>query len=269
MENALTPQFDSAHFKSNETPRLAGLHTGTPDHAASSQPSVPHLSPQQLQFLLQVVPGALESQRVYGIPACVTIAQSILESATSAGWGTSSLFRLANNPFGIKYAHFAPLQEYGHFDSDTWEIVNGQRQDVIAQFQRFPSLTAAFEAHARLLCSNRYESAYAARHDWRQFVERLGPKTSQLDSTHCGYSTNPQYGPALIELVDLYHLDDPRAIEWLTASDSAGQSSSAQNGARPGVSTPIAVGNAASHESSAGAESATTRFQRKLILDNS
>jgi flagellum-specific peptidoglycan hydrolase FlgJ len=66
-----------------------------------------HLTRQQLQFLLRVAPPALESERIYEIPACVTMAQAILESATPKfGWGSSSLFRLANNPFGIKYAHF-------------------------------------------------------------------------------------------------------------------------------------------------------------------
>lgn len=65
-----------------------------------------HLTPQQLQFLLRVTSPALKSQSECEIPACVTIAQAILESATAAGWGSSVLFRLANNPFGIKYEHF-------------------------------------------------------------------------------------------------------------------------------------------------------------------
>jgi flagellum-specific peptidoglycan hydrolase FlgJ len=239
MGNGLSGQFGKTDFKGNGTPRVA-------------------CSPQELQFLTRVAPGALQGQRTHQIPACVTIAQSILESATSAGWGTSSLFRLANNPFGIKYDHFAPLQDYGHFDAATWEVVNGQRQDVVAQFQRFPNLTAAFEAHARLLCSKRYEPAFAMRNDWRQFAERLGPKTSQLDNGHCGYSTNPQYGAALIKLVDLYHLDDPQVIEWLTACNVEGQEPSTQSPAPPEVSTPIAIANVASHASAATkVESAT------------
>jgi flagellum-specific peptidoglycan hydrolase FlgJ len=66
----------------------------------------PLLTPQRLQFLWRVTPPALESQIRYEVPACVTIAQAILESATPHfGWGSSSLFRVANNPFGIKYCH--------------------------------------------------------------------------------------------------------------------------------------------------------------------
>jgi flagellum-specific peptidoglycan hydrolase FlgJ len=183
-----------------------------------------------LQFLLRVAPGALESERVYQVPACITLAQAILESATSAGWGASSLFRLANNPFGIKFSYRAlepshndpvlgsaglPIPDpYGAFDAQTWEIENGQKKVMIAQFQRFPNLTEAFRAHAQLLCSPRYRPAFAVRLDWKRFAERLGPKTSPLDSEHCGYSTNPSYSAELIKLVELYRLNDPRAVEW-------------------------------------------------------
>jgi hypothetical protein len=90
-------------------------HAGLGNYQGAPQPTnsglglsviSPHLNAQQLQFLLRVTPAALSSERTYEIPACVTIAQAILESATAAGWGSSVLFRLANNPFGIKYSHF-------------------------------------------------------------------------------------------------------------------------------------------------------------------
>jgi flagellum-specific peptidoglycan hydrolase FlgJ len=258
----------------------------TPD----SQFRISHLSSQQLQFLLRVAPGALESERVYEVPACVTLAQAILESATPAGWGSSSLFRIANNPFGIKFVHreigrlgdreigkpTAPPEQadhsaaelatqenaspqitgapdqpisrssdrpitqpidqpinrstdlpipnsYGAFDAQTWEIENGQKKVMIAQFQRFPNLTEAFKAHAQLLCSPRYRPAFAVRHDWKQFAERLGPKTSPLDSEHCGYSTNPSYSAELVKLVEFYRLDDPRAVEWFATGKDPGR----------------------------------------------
>ena len=79
----------------------------SPSDTSDSQFRIPHLSSQQLQFLLRVAPGALEGERVYQVPACVTLAQAILESATSAGWGSSLLFRIANNPFGIKFSNRA------------------------------------------------------------------------------------------------------------------------------------------------------------------
>ena len=101
-----------------------------------------------------------------------------------AGWGSSSLFRLANNPFGIKYFILdrAPRRrvigssgqsdglksqcadepmnrsadqpipdDYGAFDALTWEIENGQKKVIVAQFQRFPNLDEAF-TRARVAC---------------------------------------------------------------------------------------------------------------------
>lgn len=208
------------------------------------EPVVPaaKLLPQQLQFLLRVTPPALESQRVYEIPACITIAQAILESATALGWGSSSLFRLANNPFGIEYGHglvVAPAVravggsrmraidrwaarlsgeplacEYGHFDVRTWEIENGCKKFATARFRRFPNLHEAFRVHAELLRTPRYRPAFDVRHDWKQFAERLGPKSSLLDTRHCGYSTNPSYSAELTTLVDAYQLDDSRTVQW-------------------------------------------------------
>jgi hypothetical protein len=208
-----------------------------------------------LQFLLRIAPAALASQHEHEIPACVTLAQAILESATAAGWGSSVLFRLANNPFGIKYCHFGsndlaigssghlaigssetpgadhpisrspdhPIPEdYGHFDAQTWEIENGQKKVMTAQFQRFPTLEEAFRAHALLLCSPRYRPAFAVRDDWKKFAERLGPKSSPLDTEHCGYSTNPSYSAQLMKLVSLYRLDDPRALQWFATGKDPG-----------------------------------------------
>ena len=263
MGNGLNGQFDNTDFKTGGIPRLAPSHPATGAQASAPQLHLPRLSPQQLQFLLRVAPGALQGQHTHQIPSCVTIAQSILESATSAGWGSSSLFRLANNPFGIKYEHFASSahgqttpgeltpQDYGQFDAETWEIVNGQKREVIAQFQRFPNLTTAFEAHAQLLCSKRYQPAFAVRHDWKQFAERLGPKTSPRDTEHCGYSTNPEYGAALIQLVQLYHLDDPCMLDWLAMGNALGPEPPAHSGAQPQVSPAIAATDAESFQPSA------------------
>ena len=204
------------------------------------------MTKQQLDFLQIVVPQALEQEALFEIPAAVTIAQAILESATAAGWGTSDLFKLANNPFGIKYSHMAWLEaervgpnsvrpaqpgvavppptpeQYGAYDAVTWEIVNGQKNVIHAEFQRYPRLEEGFTGHSLLLRAPHYAPAYALRKDWKEFAERLGPKTSPSDSEHCGYSTNPSYSAELIKIVNLYRLDDKRAQQWYcTGKDPA------------------------------------------------
>ena len=237
------PERQDSKPNSAPSPSNAGTPGANPDPPAANPDSkfrIPSrlfpsrgLTSQQLQFLLRVSPSALKGELEYEIPACVTVAQAILESATPKwGWGSSVLFRVANNPFGIKYSHGAGLvnsqkygaessgslpsapglalnsqasisaESYGHFDAATWEIENGQKKIEITEFQRFPNLDEAFRGHALLLRGPRYRSAFAVRADWKQFAERLGPKTSPNDQEHCGYSTNPSYSAELIELVN-------------------------------------------------------------------
>jgi flagellum-specific peptidoglycan hydrolase FlgJ len=229
------------------------LETGNSKPDAASLVQLPvSLSPQQLDFLEKVTGPARAGEQAEGIPACITIAQAIFEAAGpayvcshcgnrqasgvtcnrcgspvardgSSIWGGSSLFRLANNPFGIKYSQLAKREGYAHFDAMTWEMQNGQRESIPAEFVRFPSLASAFQGHAMLLRSPAYAPAYSVRDFPTEFAERLGPKTSQTDHEHCGYSTNPSYSAELIKAVNVYRLNDPRALEWYaTGKDPEG-----------------------------------------------
>lgn len=176
---------------------------------------------QQLDFLRAVVPGALASEREYGIPASVTIAQAIIESATDAGWGTSRLFSGCNNPFGIKYCHFGEQpgssipDGYGEFETETWEVENGERVDIDDGFQRFPNLAEAFRCHAEIIATHsRFAPAMAVKGNPGEFAERLGPETPEekagkVPVIHCTYSTNPAYGSVLMGYVRMYGLSQP------------------------------------------------------------
>ncbi len=136
----------------------------------------------------------------------------------------------SNQPIGGSPNNPAPT-DCGYFDAQTWEFVDGQKTEMIAKFQRFPNLEEAFRCHAMLLLrSPRYAPAMktldtglgvAGTIDqtvppdaWKQFAERLGPRTSPLDLEHCGYSTNPSYSAELIKLVELYRLNDPVTMRF-------------------------------------------------------
>lgn len=146
----------------------------------------------QSSFLKMAVPAAQASQRKFGVPSSITIAQAILES----GWGRSALAVQARNYFGIKaVAHAAP-DDYAEFP--TTEFVDGRRTREMAKFARYATPAEGFAAHAELLArASRYSPAMTAREYPSAFAAQL---------QECGYSTNPRYARELMELVDEFDL---------------------------------------------------------------
>jgi flagellum-specific peptidoglycan hydrolase FlgJ len=150
----------------------------------------------QNAFLKLVVPPAQAAQRKWGIPASVTIAQSIQESSNELGWGQSQLARAYNNYFGIKAEHLAKPGTY--VELPTKEYVHGKIQVEEADFARYEDVNGSFEAHAKLLAiAQRYRPAMAATNDPEAFARQL---------QRCGYSTNPTYASGLSHLMSLYDL---------------------------------------------------------------
>ena len=144
----------------------------------------------QLAWLKTVVTPAQMSAREYGVPASVTLAQCILESA----WGSSQLARRYNNYFGIKAL---PGQPYIEFATD--EVVASRTVRELARFTKYPSAIECFEAHARLLATaERYAPAMRHTSDVAGFCAAL---------RMCGYSTEPTYAFRLISLIDEFDLE--------------------------------------------------------------
>ena len=133
----------------------------------------------------------------WGVPASVTLAQWILESA----WGQSQLARRYSNFFGIKAQ---PGQAYAEFT--TREVVAGRAVSELAHFARYASPAEGIAEHARFLATlDRYQPAMRERHDVNAFCEQL---------QHCGYSTSPAYARSLLSLIrefDLTRYDTPAA----------------------------------------------------------
>lgn len=150
------------------------------------------MNQQESSFLANVVPAALSTQKLFGVPASITIAQAIAES----GWGQSALAKQANNFFGIKALAHADPNAYAEFP--THEFVDGREVSVMCAFAKYPSPLDSFLAHARLLAlAPRYQPAMAERNDPAAFATQL---------QKCGYSTSPDYAVALIKLINEYDL---------------------------------------------------------------
>jgi flagellum-specific peptidoglycan hydrolase FlgJ len=148
-------------------------------------------------FLQNTVLAASKADREAGIPACITLAQAILESR----WGQSALARQANNYFGVKANDAAKPEQYIEFE--TKEFVHGREVEEMAKFARYPSPIDSFKAHANLLSmALRYRPAMAVKGDPEQFAQQLQA---------CGYSTNPNYAATLMELVREFDLSQYNA----------------------------------------------------------
>lgn len=124
---------------------------------------------------------ALLEQQKTGIPASITLAQGLLESAA----GTSKLAREGNNHFGIK-CHRA------YYNGDSIKLGR-------ICYRRYHSAHESFLDHSKFLKQKRYQSLFSLRvTDYRGWAHGL---------KHCGYATDPLYAEKLISMIETYGLD--------------------------------------------------------------
>ena len=126
---------------------------------------------------------AIEQMLHHKIPASITLAQGLLES----GAGGSELVKKGNNHFGIK--------------CHGWTGKSIHKDDDAAHecFRAYDNALESFEDHSRFLTKNkRYQPLFKLKTtDYKGWAHGL---------KKCGYATNPNYGPHLISLIELYKL---------------------------------------------------------------
>ncbi|NKM06061.1 hypothetical protein GFM29_19955 [Rhizobium leguminosarum bv. viciae] len=142
-----------------------------------------------LGLTADVIGGAQASDRVWGVPASVTLAQFILESGFGKRMPPGS-----NNPFGIKAKGDEPC-----IKARTVEHVNGQDRVEIARFRKFANFDEAFSQHGRLLATSPY---------YRKAMEVREDPLAFADALTGAYATDPKYGSKLIKLIGQYDLTD-------------------------------------------------------------
>jgi flagellum-specific peptidoglycan hydrolase FlgJ len=178
----------------------------------------------QQAFISLVAPGAGAAQQRFGVPASVTIAQAIEESA----WGQSSLAARYHNLFGIKGAGPA-----GSVTLPTQEYENGSWVTIDAQFAVYRNDAESIAGHAELLATSGY---YA-----RAMADRAYPDAFANNLTGV-YATDPDYGANLIALMKLYNLYQfdtaPTATPPATPAPARSQTSAPASGSIPGVISP-------------------------------
>lgn len=124
---------------------------------------------------------AIRHQQQYGVPASITLAQGLLESAA----GQSYLARNGNNHFGIKC----------HSSWGGGAILVGNSAMC---YRQYDSPEQSFEDHARFLKGRRYASLYDLDvTDYKGWARGLRA---------AGYAEDPAYAGKLIDLIEAYEL---------------------------------------------------------------
>ena len=186
---AAAPKVESAGAAA--IPGLAGPPASAPAyrrHPAAAGASPGPVTDAQQAFIDAVAPGAIATQRAYGVPAAVTIAQAIDES----GWGQSELAVRDHNLFGIKGTGPAGTDALA-----TQEFENGQWISTTAGFRVYNNVAQSISDHGALLATSGY---------YTQAMADRGNPDSFASALTGVYATNPQYGADLIGLMQQYDL---------------------------------------------------------------
>src|SRR6202042_3211494 len=160
----------------------------------------------QQAFISLIAPGAVAAEQRWGVPAAVTIAQAIEESA----WGKSQLAAEYHNLFGIKGTGPA-----GSVGLPTSEFYNGAWVTIDGQFRVYHNVAESIADHPELLATSGYYQ--------RAMADRAIPDAFANDLTGV-YATDPDYGANLIAIMKLYNLyrfDGPTAAAPTPAASPA------------------------------------------------
>lgn len=137
-----------------------------------------------LDYIEQWKETAVQQQTDYGVPAAITMAQALLESAA----GQSELALNARNHFGIKCTSDWFGGVYYYDDDSRGEC-----------FRQYADAHESFKDHSLFLQRPRYATCFEiAVEDYEGWAHRLKA---------CGYATDPGYAPKLIKIIEDYRLD--------------------------------------------------------------
>ena len=125
---------------------------------------------------------AMEQMRRYGIPASITLAQGIIESAE----GKSMLSRTANNHFGVK----------GEFNG---QFVRADDDKPNEKFKKYDNVGQSYEDHSKVLMAARYQ----------KYVGNLSPddyKGWAAGIKSGGYATAKNYVSTIVNVIEANNL---------------------------------------------------------------
>lgn len=160
---------------------------------------------------------AIRQQQTYGVPAAITLAQGLLESAA----GQSDLCNRANNHFGIKA-------------TNDW--TGGVVQHKGSAYRKYDDAADSYRDHSLFLRRSRYSALFELEPtDYEHWAQGL--KT-------CGYAEDPLYPEKLIRIIEEYDLNDITREAIAAPTTIAGVSAAAVLTANKNVIAPVVVSKA-------------------------
>ena len=206
----------------NPTPKVSNLKSQISNLISQIPNLKSHLSNPKSLFLFLLFPLSLSAQYTeadiytyietykeiaiqkmveYKIPASITLAQGIFESAC----GTSRLATEANNHFGIKC--------HKEWQGD---IINHDDDELQECFRKYTEVAESFNDHSQFLITRpRYSKLFTLNiMDYESWARELKA---------AGYATNPQYADRLIGLIERFNLAQQDTICMLLFEDKIKQ----------------------------------------------
>lgn len=150
----------------------------------SSKPKQVNRNQITLQYIERYKDVAIKEHKRFCIPASITLAQGILESAS----GQSVLVKKTNNHFGIKCVGKCNNRNSVMMADD----------DPYDRFLKYKSSWYSYRHHSRFLTDNiRYEKCFECGDDYKCWAKQL---------KKCGYATSKTYTQKLIKIIETYKL---------------------------------------------------------------
>ena len=135
-------------------------------------------STSRQQYIDQYAEYAMEQMRRYGIPASVTLAQGIIESAN----GKSTLAETANNHFGVK----------GTFNG-AYVVANDDKPNE--KFKKYDNVGQSYEDHSKVLMASRYQKYFSSLSPYDYKGWAAGIKKG-------GYATDSNYVSTIVGVIE-------------------------------------------------------------------
>lgn len=162
-----------------------------------------------VQLTEEMISGAQETEKKYGIPTSITLAQILQESGGSYVGGLSGLAFKAKNLFGIKGTGSA-----GSVSMQTTEYdSSGKAYKTYANFRRYNTFSESIEDHGKLLTNSRYTKYTSNAKSLEEYAQGIQKG---------GYATDPNYASSLMKMISDNNLSQYDVGTWQSGGSTSG-----------------------------------------------